>query len=158
MPILLLKTELQMQTRCRNQIANELNREAVPAGSMFAVEDNQKKYNMAIHRPVLPSSKYNCHGLTFASRRTKITEAQEVRKLLKEDDYEPIATDKVMPGDVAVYFKNGDVEHSGIVVRVEQPFNVPFILSKWGFLQEAIHHVNQCPYDASNVIYYRITS
>lgn len=158
MPILLLKTELQMQTRCSNQIANELNHEAVPAGSMFAVEDNIKKFKTAIHRPVLPSSKYNCHGLTFASRRTKIAEAQEVLKILKDDDYTVVPAGKVLPGDIAVYYKDGDVDHSGIVVQIEAPFNVPIILSKWGFLQEAVHRVANCPYDASNVIYYRITS
>jgi hypothetical protein len=44
---------------------------------------------------------YNCHGLTFASRRTRIYDVQQV---LAEDAYEHIPLNEVEPGDVIVYF------------------------------------------------------
>lgn len=157
MPLILLKTELLMETRCRNQIANELDRGSVPAGLSFAVEDCKKKYRGIVFRPVLPTAKYNCHGLTFGCRRAKITDPQEVAKVLKDDDYEIVPVGGVMAGDVVLYFKDGDIEHSGIVLRVE-PSKPPLILSKWGFLPEVIHDVNVGPYAGYNVNYYRIKS
>ncbi len=158
MPLISLKIELRMETRCSNQIANELDRGPVPAGLSFAVEDYKNKYKGIIFRPVLPTAKYNCHGLTFASRRAKIIDSQEVIKVLKDDDYEVVPPDSVTAGDIVLYYKNGDIEHSGIVIRIEQPSKVPVILSKWGFLPEAIHHVNVGPYAGYSITYYRITS
>jgi hypothetical protein len=33
---------------------------------------------------------------------------------------------------------------------------VPVVLSKWGPAHEVIHRVNDCPYDATQILYYRI--
>jgi len=156
MPILQMRSQLALHTRCENQIVNEINREAVRWGDSEQVRALRRKYEHETHRPVEPSRKYNCHGLTFASRRTWIQDAQEVRKILKDDDYEevvPPAT--VFPGDIAIYYKDGDVEHSGIVVGTGE-YNVPLILSKWGVCHEVVHRLGASEYDAQNVIYYRI--
>ena len=59
----------------------------------------------------------------------------------------------VLPGDVVVYFTGGDAEHSGIVVGLDL---VPLILSKWGPAHEVIHRVNECPYDATEISYFRV--
>lgn len=158
MPILQLRSELALHTRCENQVTNEINREQVRAGDVLQVQAFNTKYRDAIHRPVGPSRKYNCHGLTFASRRTWIHEAQEVRKILSDDEYEKIAPPEViMPGDIAVYFKDGDIEHSGIVVGISPgELRVPIILSKWGACHEVVHRVYESEYDSRNVGYYRI--
>jgi len=155
MPVLLLKSELRLDTRCENQIANEINRGPIRFGDALQVDDFKRAHPRALHRPVGPSRKYNCHGLTFASRRTWIWQSSEIAKIIRDDDYEVVDLKDVCPGDVAVYYKDGDAEHSGIVVQ-KGDLGVPLVLSKWGPCHEVVHLVWQCPYDAGNVVYYRI--
>jgi len=79
-----------------------------------------------------------------------------VRKILSDDEYQQLGfADEVIPGDVVVYFKDGDIEHSGIVVSITRE-RVPVILSKWGACHEVVHQVHISKYDSRNVIYYRI--
>jgi hypothetical protein len=63
---------------------------------------------------------YNCHGLTFGSRRTRIWQAQSVLTILTEDEYADVTIHQVLAGDIIIYTaENGDVEHSGVVVEVK---------------------------------------
>lgn len=95
--------------------------------------------------------------MTFGSRRSAIWDAQEILKILKEDDYKLVQDIKnVQKGDIIIYLaKNGDVEHSGLVIGKRE--RLPLILSKWGYGKEAVHVFNMCPYDSSTVQYYRIS-
>lgn len=154
MPILELRSQLALHTRCENQVENEINREAIRAGDVLHSTDLKGKYPNSLHRPVAPSRKYNCHGLTFASRRTWIWKASEISKIVKDDEYERVELQNVLPGDIAIYYTNGDPEHSGIVTRVNDL--VPIIVSKWGTAHEVVHRVRECPYDATEILYYRI--
>lgn len=79
------RSELALHTRCENQIANQINREPVRFGDTIAVSIFEKRYPYELHRPVNPSRKYNCHGLSFASRRTWIDNSQEIVKILVDD-------------------------------------------------------------------------
>jgi hypothetical protein len=153
--ILRLFSELDLDTRCENQIENEIDRRESRAGDQLLSDDYKRQYPRALHRPTLPTRKYNCHGLTFASRRTWVAKASEIAKLLSEDNYDPVPLDSVMPGDVVVYFQNGDAEHSGVII--EGGF-IPRVLSKWGPAHEVVHNVNDCPYDSMEKKYYRIRS
>lgn len=153
MPILLPSSELNLHTRAENQIENEINRSPVRPMDVVLSREYEKNYPGGKHRPVQPSRKYNCHGLTFASRRTWIWKPSEIQKILMDDDYQSVELKDVLPGDIAVYLQNGDPEHSGIVVEAGY---VPLILSKWGAAHEVIHRVNDCPYDAMQVSYFRI--
>lgn len=155
MTILELQSELNLHTRRQNQVQNEINRRPSVAGDALACKDYEKQYPKALHRPSGPSRQYNCHGLTFAARRTVIWKASEVAKVINDDEYVRIELKDVLPGDVALYYSGGDVEHSGIVVA---NVPVPLILSKWGKCHEVVHKVHECPYDSSNVIYYRIVT
>lgn len=93
-----------------------------------------------------PSGLYNCHGLTFASRRTKITQSISIRQILAEDKYQEIPEAKAEAGDVVVYFDNeGDPNHSGVVVSSPDMQILPTIVSKWGFAPEFIHASNNVP-------------
>ena len=123
------------------------------------ITDYRKSYLGAIHRPVGPCETYNCHGLTFAARRTRIWQSAEITKILKDDDYEEVRRDGVLAGDIAVYYeaRTGDAEHSGVVVSNELVHG-PRILSKWGSAHEVVHYLGQCPFDASNVKFYRVTT
>lgn len=153
--VLQLRSELRLETRCENQIANEITRGQSPFGDTLQTEDFHRSYPKAKHRPVGPSRKYNCHGLTFASRRTVIWQSSEIDKIIEDDDYEKVIPKDILPGDIALYIKDGDIEHSGIVLDIKD-FGVPLILSKWGVCHEVIHLLYECPYDAGNVVYYRI--
>lgn len=105
-----------------------------------------------------PTPRYNCHGMTFATRRTGIFDAEEINKILAEDDYKEINQQHVLPGDVILYLSpEGDFEHSGIVVSPpDVDLGVPKVVSKWGKYSEFVHWANNCPYAFSNARYYRI--
>ncbi|MBN1422401.1 MAG: hypothetical protein JXP34_26735 [Planctomycetes bacterium] len=122
------------------------------------LEDQKLKYKKAEFRTGLIPI-FNCHGLTFAARRTAISDTSAVRRILKEDCYTRISPDQVQPGDIILYTSStdGDLEHSGVVIALpdERPL-VPKILSKWGFGAEVLHWANDCPYDFSQAAYYRI--
>ncbi|MCC7699074.1 hypothetical protein [Janthinobacterium sp. EB271-G4-7A] len=119
-----------------------------------------KKYeNDSTHLRTDATPRYNCHGMTFASRRTGIYRAEDLKQILKEDDYIQINSTNVLPGDVIIYFSpDGDFEHSGIVVSSpnESGLGVPRVVSKWGKFAEFSHWANNCPYNFSNVRYFRI--
>ena len=153
--IVLPRRTLQLQTRQSNQIENWQERVQPRDGADLQIADMKRQYPDAIHRPVGPCSTYNCHGLTFGSRRTQIMDAEEIEHIIREDDYIRVELPDVMLGDIAVYYNNGDAEHSGIVVEFDQ-LDRPRILSKWGTAHEVIHKPSDCDYDPTDVLYYRI--
>jgi hypothetical protein len=144
-----------METRRGNQIVNEVNREPIRWGDQQQTRDFAAKYSDQQHRPVGPSRRYNCHGLSFASRRADIWDSVEVNKIIHDDDYVEIPEGEVLPGDTVVYYESGDAAHSGIVVRLDD-LRVPIILSKWGHCHEVVHQLGRCPYKTEDVHYYRI--
>ena len=80
-----------------------------------------------------------------------------VELIQNDDNYKNIENDKILPGDIILYFSdNGDIEHSGIVIsEPSQYLKIPDVLSKWGKYKEVIHAANVCPY-TYNVKYYRV--
>jgi hypothetical protein len=44
--------------------------------------------------------RYNCHGLTFANRRSWISELSEIPKILHDDGYTQVRDEDVLPGDI----------------------------------------------------------
>jgi hypothetical protein len=116
-------------------------------------------YGSGVNRRSDPNPFYNCHGMTFATRRTGVFETAVVRQILDEDKYGEVPQMFVLPGDVILYYgPDNDIEHSGIVIEVPKPenFNVPLVCSKWGKYAELVHWGNQCPYNFANVKYYRM--
>jgi hypothetical protein len=104
-----------------------------------------------------PSAKYNCHGLTFASRRTSIEKASGIRTILLDDAYAEVPIAEAMPGDIVIYSSDtGDLNHSGIVVECGQHILVPIVCSKWGSAGEFVHGLKDCPnLYGPNVTFYR---
>jgi hypothetical protein len=151
--ILAHKSQLKLETRRGYQIENEIDHRPIRAGDAMMLERHRIQYPDGTHRPVGPSRKYNCHGLTFASRRTWIWKPSEIARILADDEYQQIDLHEVLPGDIVVYVQNGDAEHSGIVISVLPALK---ILSKWGPAHEVIHRVADCPYNAAQINYYRI--
>lgn len=155
MPLILPRAKLALETRRKSDIDNEMVRDTPPAGYDLQVADHKSDYPGASHRPVRPCWTYNCHGLTFGARRTWIDDPSEIAKILDEDDYEEIEIEDVLIGDIAVYYSDGDAEHSGHVVEITPAG--PRIVSKWAGCHEVVHLIFESPYDADNVKYYRIT-
>lgn len=121
--------------------------------------EHQKNYGIGIVMRLKVSPLYNCHGLTFASRRTGLYDNDVLLQILEEDSYAEIQREQVLPGDVILYYGlDGDIEHSGIVVEAPTEANlyIPRIFSKWGRCMEAVHLANQCPYNFNNHKYFRI--
>jgi hypothetical protein len=137
---------IRVETSKRTGIDNEQGTE-ISWGHM------QYLKSLATDRPYVkmraePSPVFNCHGLTFASRRTKITDSNAIKTILKDDNWVEISDQEVLPGDIIIYFdQEGDVNHSGIVVRVGDQLHVPWICSKWGVGAEYLHKVGDIPTD-----------
>ena len=156
--VLGMTAELKLETRCENQISNEIDRTPAQPGDEMQVEALIREHKKAIHR-TRSSRKYNCHGLVFASRRSKIWDSAEVAKILQEDNYVKISPQGVLAGDVAIYFHEGDAQHAGVVVEVFDNPKTTKILSKWGLMQEVIHMAYDVPpYYGTEIEYYRIKS
>ena len=102
---------------------------------------------------------YDCHGLTFANRRTSIDETTEINKILHHDNYELVDMSRVLEGDIVLYKdETGDIKHSGIVVKIsrESPiYPLIHVVSKWGKYKEFIHRLHDCPYPNTNKVFYR---
>ncbi len=145
---------IQLQTRLGNNIENSQEHDfSITERNYFQMLD-RKFPNANIRTPENPI--YNCHGLTFASRRTRIWSSKAIRMILKDDSYIEVNLNQVKPGDVIIYLdEQGDFEHSGIIVDVDETHLLPRVVSKWGGYKEVIHWANQCPYDSFQMRFYR---
>jgi len=96
-----------------------------------------------------PTTAYNCHGLTFLLRRAWLVEEDDetLTTVLRDDGFVQIAPEDVKPGDIAVYYdRNGEIEHTGVVVTADHGSQTIRVVSKWSRLHEIIHPWNDCPY------------
>jgi hypothetical protein len=155
--LILMRDQLRLDTRQKAPIANSLDRRAPTPGEIQQAADYRGRYSSATHRPTRACHTYNCHGLTFASRRTGISDGAEVQKILTDDGYQQVQYRDVSPGDIVIYVSvdTNEIEHSGIIVQVDN--YGPKVLSKWGYCHEVIHRLGECEYDATHVRFYRMT-
>ena len=152
-----------LHTRNRLEIENEQCRMLSPFEENYGAQVLERKYG---GRPGFvfrsePTGIYNCFGLVFASRRTCITRAAEVRKIIADDGYREVPREEVKPGDVILYYTEAgdDIDHSAIVIVEPKRDNnfVPTVLSKIGKWKEAIHPANAIQeYSLAYAKYYRI--
>lgn len=110
------------------------------------------------HVRTAATGRYNCHGLTFAARRTCIEDVAAVERILKDDGYQQVPLDRVLPGDVVIYYRDGVIDHSGIVVELsEPPLYFHRVVSKWGPNgAEFLHWVHRSEY-GHDYKYFRIS-
>lgn len=152
------RNNIIVQTRKGNSISNE-QIFSIASHERIIFSRLKRKYSppQIVYRS-RPSPVYNCHGLTFASKRTGIWDTEEIHKILDDDNYQEIPPNEVLPGDIVLYFSNGDIEHSGVVISkpIQETLGIPKVYSKWGSYCEVIHFANNCPYDSSNLRYYRV--
>lgn len=152
------ETTIILQTREGTAIPNSQSHEISPfEANQF--RDCEKTHPYAKFRPP-PNPIYNCHGLVFASRRTGIQRSDILHTVLDDDGYTEIVRDKVLPGDIILYYgEDGDIEHSGIVITKpdDVQLKIPQVVSKWGKYKEVVHSANDCQYTFANVRYFRVT-
>lgn len=149
--------DIELCTRKRTHIDNCQCRDKLTALDRLAEKDLRKKHPLAFVRSG-STALYNCHGLSFACRRTRIVSSAALQLILRDDDYQEVSFKEVREGDVILYIgEDGDIEHSGIVVSEPDPqFGMPNVVSKWGSGPEFVHAANNCPYDISRARCYRI--
>ena len=156
---------LRLDTYDGQAVPNSID--ADPSAEMVALA---MKFGLKGYMPgpwiIGPTGRYNCHGLTFASRRTNIPPAGDpnslqVKDLLARDRYS-LRVGTPRPGDIVSYTSaHGEIIHTGVVVRIDVlgDSRQIIVLSKWGGLGECEHHVNACP-DApdSKIEYWTLNS
>lgn len=154
--------EIALQTRAGNDIDN-LQHWDINNQEWRELADLRKSYCSEAHVTFYGSEwpVYNCHGLTFASRRTEVTGSTgDVYSILEEDGFTPLPDPvKPQPGDVAVYVdRDGDITHTAIVIELRDGMG-PWVWGKWGKGPEAVHYVGVCPYRklGGSIRYFRIT-
>lgn len=158
MSLIKINGEIRTETRKGSPIPNAYNRRSADDGDRLKCEQLKREFPNAKHRSTNFSAIYNCHGHTFASRRTNIWKANAIRQILVEDEYRRVNLRDVLPGDVIIYVaSDGDIDHSGIVVSADTNLLSPkiVVLSKWGMSQEVLHDYLEGPY-SKNVEFYRI--
>src|SRR6185369_6201506 len=101
-----------------------------------------------------PTRMYNCHGMTFACRRTGIYSDEMIRIILKEEYREIKDRKDVLSGDVVIYFLGTNILHSAMVMSVNHP--IIRVLSKSRAHSEIEHLVDYTPYANSEKKFYRI--
>src|SRR3974390_2172266 len=72
--------EIPLATKRGNQIRNDQQNRVIQLGRISAYKKMMEKYPLVLRKGY--SSNYNCHGMTFASRRTGIYEVNEVNKII----------------------------------------------------------------------------
>src|SRR5512138_3631341 len=95
------RQSIALQTREKWNIPNSQSFEISRWDKRQIEEDRQRYKNVLFRTEEIPI--YNCHGLTFASRRSCISETTAVQKIVKDDHYEPVALDDIQPGDIILY-------------------------------------------------------
>jgi hypothetical protein len=115
----------------------------------------------------LPTRRYNCHSLSFASRRGWLEGESKLQLILGSEEIAQLnSTEEPLPGDIIAY-QSKDLEnqlyiaHTGVIVEV--PHGVQcvqiiepavaksvLVISKWGQGGEYVHAVNRCPYFSSS--------
>lgn len=140
------------QTSQGTPIPNQQNMNL--AGNELALLQHWKaKYSVQLRTQ--PTGLFNCHGLSFASRRTCISDKSAISQIIKDDGYQQVAPHDVLPGDVILYFVDGGAEHSGIVVQGGMAPGMMLVLSKWGTNGEFIHGAYNSPY-GTDVRFFRV--
>jgi hypothetical protein len=150
--------KITLQTSQGTEVPNSQLREYSTYDLNYSSQIEKNHPAATFRTPPIPI--YNCHGLTFASKRTCIFNIQSIQTILDEDGYVEIENvDDVLPGDVILYYSaDGDIEHSGIVVtKPDKHLKIPMVVSKWGKYKEVFHSANDSPYIWTHIKYYRVT-
>lgn len=119
-----------------------------------------KKYNSEFQGEA--TKIYNCHGLTFACRRSGIFDDDAIQQILNDEYIEIKERDRVNVGDVVLYIHTTEKYflHSGIVVEAKKPEPLSMkqikVISKTRAYKEIVHNVQEHPFVTCEFKFYRI--
>ena len=134
---------IRLETSKRTGIPNKQVGEISPV-EMNINKTIPRRFPNIVQRTEM-SPLYNCHGLTFASRRTRLTDGPSVRRILSDDEWKEVEVSDLLAGDIVIYYsEDGDPNHSGIFAYFDA-LKVPVICSKWGTAGEFVHQLNDIP-------------
>lgn len=151
-----------LETHLGNPIPNSIDVGPAPGVVMLGRQPHLGLINgLGVRQIGEATGRYNCHGLVFASRRTNIPPVAYasrglIDRILAEDEYVRIAEAQAHEGDVVVWRNGDDIDHTGIVVQVDQTtiLRTIFVWSMWGGLGEFIHRVPLTPYGDCSIEYW----
>ena len=123
-----LPRSIALATRTGREVPNVQDPDLPPHQVARCLESCKRRFPRAELRR-LPTGCYNCHGLTFASRRTQILDPGAIVDIIGDDGYRRIRLGAVMQGDLAVYYDGREITHTGVIVGVEQDERI------WGVRQ-----------------------
>ena len=142
---------LPLYTRTRTWIPNEQARPFPPERMAAALDRVRKDFDATRVELRALDGSYNCVGLVFANRRTRI-EPEHVGMILREDGYMRHASvDLGREGDVAVYRDRvtNEVTHVVFVAQVSPNLlggsTRLRVLSQWGRDGEYLHDADAVP-------------
>ena len=138
-----IPTSINMETSKNHKISNEQFR----TSNLFEITNEirfESKFESKFQGQ--PTKIYNCHGLTFASKRTGVFLDSAINLILN-DEYREIKDKKdVLIGDLVIYYQSGSILHSALVVNIEkEPINIK-VLSKTRVYKEIVHYLQYSPY------------
>ena len=147
-----LPGSIPLFTRTGREIPNLQDLDVRREKAELCVRRYRERYQAAEIRR-WPTGQYNCHGMTFASRRTGIwaDAPRLVRLILEDDGYRRIGPTEVREGDLVVYHEGDTIEHTGVILAVETDDRLIGgqalrVMSKWSWGGEYVHYVKDCPY------------
>ena len=153
-----LPGSIPLYTRMGREIPNAQHPDSPP----FHVERLRgifrRRFPWALERRP-PTGQYNCHGMTFANRRTGIYDPKDVLTILEDDGYRKIRLSEAEIGDVVVYLDGGEISHTGLVIEIGRGFpegsslRAAKVLSKWGQAGEYLHPSREGPYAKLTIEY-----
>ena len=90
---------------------------------------------------------YNCVGMVLANRRAWIDlDSDEIENILTKDGFTKVLRKDLAVGDVVLYEQDNEFTHIGMVICIDKDnANNIWILSKWGFAGEMVHHLHDVP-------------
>lgn len=92
-----------------------------------------------------PTRTYNCAGLVICNKTSWVTKLGTVESL-RDEGYRPLKEgEKPNKGDFVLYYKDGQLQHIGIVEEVDENGKVKKVRSKWGESGEFIHDLDAVP-------------
>lgn len=137
---------LRLDTRRKRHIDNEMHLEKPRQGMLDVAAEIESAHPGT--QLVSASAVYNCFGLAFGSRRTSITDGEQVRKALDDDGFRRLAWDYLLwdVGDIVLYRTDREeISHVAVVLamtpRLTGEMDVR-VISAWGESGEYVHWMN----------------
>ena len=110
-----------------------------------AASDQEKKFGDKIKRASEPSRKYNCAAFATVGNAYWLTKLG-IFELLFDEGYRHLKKgEKPAKGDLVLYYKDGQLQHVGVVEEVDDKGKVKKVKSKWGASADYIHDPGAVP-------------